>query len=107
MTVLAFPAPRPTTTTTHSLAPRFDAHALTAFRSMVAEVQGDLVLDLGAVRFIDVAGLNLLLEIRAALVDRGHELWIDNASTTAQVTLELAGLDEAFPSLATMQAVAA
>lgn len=106
MTVLTFPATRPSTTT-HALAPRFDAHALASFRAMVDDVAGDLVVDLGAVRFIDAAGLNALLEARAALLDGGHELWIDGASTTARVTLELAGLGEAFPSLAPMQAVAA
>ena len=105
MTVLAFPVTRPVTTT-HALAPRFDAHAVASFRSMLADVPGDLVVDLGAVRFIDAAGLNLLLETRAALLDRGHELWIDRASTTARVTLELAGLAEAFPPLTPMPVAA-
>lgn len=93
--------------TTHQLPARFDAHEVDAFRSMIEQAYGDVVLDLGRIRFIDTSGLNALLEARAARLERGWELWVENLSTTARVTLELAGLAEAFPSLVPTNTVAA
>jgi anti-anti-sigma factor len=106
MTIIELPTPAPVTTT-HRLADRFDAHELDAFRTMAASVRGDLALDLSGLRFIDSAALNLLVETRAALLDRGHELWIEEPSIAARITLELAGLDEAFPLMGSMHEAAA
>ena len=96
-----------TAPTIHQPADRFDVHQVERFRAEVARATGDIVVDLGRTRFLDVAALYALVDARAALVDRGSELWIDGLSKTARITLELAGLAEAFPRFDRTEEVAA
>ena len=109
MTIIDFAptAPIAPATTAVTVPHRFDVHELDAFASTIDTAAGDVVLDLGAVQFIDTAGLHALVEARAEALGRGAELWIDGLSVAARVTFELAGLGEAFPVLDVPAEVAA
>ena len=87
-----------TTVLIHQPDERFDTHQVDRFRDAVSQADGDVVIDLGRVRFLDAAAMNALVEARAALIEAGAELWLDRLSQTARITLELAGLSESFPT---------
>jgi anti-anti-sigma regulatory factor len=99
MTTVLAPVKPVTNVTRHEPADRFDVHHLERFRADVARAPGDLVIDLSRTRFLDVAALQALVDARAALLDRNCELWVDGLSQAARITIELAGLAEAFPAL--------
>ncbi len=71
---------------------RYLCQALAAEGRDVVEAR-DVVVDLSAVRFMDCAGLNALLEARAAL---GRSLHLRGLPWSLQRILELSGLRDAF-----------
>jgi anti-anti-sigma factor len=103
MTIIDFPT-TPDATTRLDVAERFDAHEVETFTTRVAAVPAGVVLDLSRVRFVDSAGLHALVEARANAIEQGHDLVVDGISQTARITFELAGLAEAFPTVADLEA---
>jgi anti-sigma B factor antagonist len=57
---------------------------------------GSLSVDLEGVRFLDAAGVRVLLEARRRRLDAGHELRIVSASRAALRVLEILGLTALF-----------
>ena len=85
-------------TTVYHAPERFDAHVVDDFLVVGRACRSDLLVDLGAVRFIDTAALSALLSARTDLIDRGRELWLGDISTPARITMELTSIAEALPS---------
>jgi anti-sigma B factor antagonist len=57
---------------------------------------GDVIVDLTAVEFIDSSGLQVLVVAHRRLADRGSRLVIRGASPMAMTVMEITGLDEVF-----------
>lgn len=57
---------------------------------------GDVVVDLSGVGFLDSTGLNALLGARAALHRDGRHLRVERASTRVQRVFEVAGVADLF-----------
>ena len=64
---------------------RFDVHQVERFRRELADAPGDVVVDLGMVRFIDGTALNALVEMRADLLSAQAEVWLDGIMEPAWV----------------------
>jgi anti-sigma B factor antagonist len=59
---------------------------------LAGDSQGDLVLDLAEVTFIDSAGMRALLILREGLTARGRGLRVSNTTPEVQRLLDLVGL---------------
>jgi anti-sigma B factor antagonist len=72
----------------------FDLALRPAFERIVAGAGGDVVVDLGAVTFLDSAGITAVVQARKAAVERGAELRIGGASSTVVRMFQITGLLE-------------
>lgn len=88
------------TETVISLSGRFDAHEVDGYRKAADPVvdvsDASVVIDLGAVNFIDSSALAELVRSMKHVRERGGELVLRNPSDPVRVILELTGLDLAF-----------
>jgi len=81
-------------------APELDRVLRTA---IAADTERHLVLDLGAVTFLDCCGLSSLVRARSALLDR---FWLTNVPPPVARLLDLAGLTDVFCVLDAVPALA-
>jgi anti-anti-sigma factor len=63
----------------------------------VARSSGDVVLDLGELRFLDTSGLRLILEIAEASRRDGFRFTVLRGSAAVQRLFEVAGVEELVP----------
>ena len=64
--------------------------------SEAAEAATLLLLDLGAVSFMDSTGLGALIKVRNLVVDRGGEVRLTAVSAAVERVLDLTGMSEVF-----------
>lgn len=91
-------------TATIVLSRRFDVHEVPCFDAEVDRVSAPgtlVIIDASAVRYLDQAGLDALMQARLRCIDRGGDATIADLSVAARVILELTGRYEALaPRLA-------
>lgn len=68
---------------------------------------GDMILDLCALRFLDAAGLSVLLELRARLDRAGARMVLAAVPGAAQRVITIAGLHQLFTTAHTVDAAVA
>jgi anti-sigma B factor antagonist len=82
------------------LAGELDMAAAPALREALADVseglEGDLILDLAQLTFIDSSGLTLFVQEHKNLQSRGHELIILDPTQRTSRLFQIAGLDQFF-----------
>lgn len=77
-----------------------DLRAVDQLRTQLAALVNDdvrLVIDLGAVEFLDSSGLRALLSARQDVVDRGGSMALRGQSERVQRILEVTGVQNLFP----------
>jgi anti-sigma B factor antagonist len=70
----------------------FDLALRPAFNDALAKADGHVEVDLGAVSFLDSAGIAALVEGRKAALDRGASFRVTEASDTVIRMLDITGL---------------
>jgi anti-anti-sigma factor len=82
------------------IAGEFDMAEVEAFRTCVdgiaASCDGEVVVDLGGITFIDSSAISVLLNARRRLDNEGRELWLRRPSPAVARVFELAGLTSVF-----------
>jgi len=74
-----------------SVAGELDVGAVDALKTMVGDSGADLIVDLGAVTFIDSAGIVALLNAQEAARANGHRFVVDEPSPFVERVLESSG----------------
>lgn len=76
-----------------------DAHSVTSLSDHLSEctaTDGDVVIDMSAVTFMDSSGLRLLIDLRQRTEAAPHDLVLRSPSAAVLRLLEVAGLDDHF-----------
>ena len=77
-----------------TLAGEIDAHTAPALAAAIDGLDGDVVLDLAGVDFVDSSGLRVLIDAHQSVDQRGDALSLENPSTAVRRLLEISGVDE-------------
>lgn len=77
-----------------TLSGEIDAHTAPGLAAAIADVSGDVELDLAGVDFVDSSGLRVLIDAHQSLADRGDELRLRQPSDAVRRLLEISGVDE-------------
>ncbi|HTR89144.1 MAG TPA: STAS domain-containing protein [Solirubrobacteraceae bacterium] len=80
-------------------------HLESELESCEGEGNGNLVLDLGGVRFIDSAGLRVILAAHQRAGERGGRLALTPGSAQVQRLLSIAGVGDRLQTIASPDAV--
>ncbi len=83
------------------LSGRFDAHGVAAIRGwlrdMTAVARPRLIIDLGAVEYIDSAALGLLVASLKRCRERGGQMVLTSLAQPVRIIFELTQMDQVFP----------
>jgi anti-sigma B factor antagonist len=73
-----------------------DMDTVEALSSQLEAIEGSIVLDLEGVTFLDSTGLQCLVRLRDAVLERGEELVLRSPSPSVYRVLDLTSMREAF-----------
>jgi anti-anti-sigma factor len=94
-----------------TLAGESDANTRQSLRDLLeSEASKDgrrLIIDLSGIRFMDSAGLHVLVDVRAILLDRGGELLLVAPQPVVARVMSLVGADQLIPVYADLGAALA
>ena len=62
-----------------------------------AHLPRDLVLDLGALRFMDSSGIALMIRLSRRMKATGGRMWIENPAQQPKRVIDAAGIDRLIP----------
>jgi anti-anti-sigma factor len=80
-----------------TLSGRFDASQVEQANAVLAQLEGDSVIDMEGLRYISSAGISALLTVYKRLEAQGYGIRIANAGGHVRNVFEYAGLEQLFP----------
>ena len=80
------------------LSGELDQHeARSAMERLDEHLPRDLVLDLGALRFMDSSGIALMIRLSRRMKATGGRMWIENPAQQPKRVIDAAGIDRLIP----------